>query len=59
MRKPRKRSHGFMGNIKASRRNAKLWRMIRAGTLQPMTKDEMRDAAAKGIVAVLKTTITD
>jgi hypothetical protein len=46
MRKSR-RQGPWHGNSNARRRNAKLWRMIRAGKIKPMTKAEMRDAIAK------------
>jgi hypothetical protein len=36
----------FRYNPKVAARNAKLWRLIRAGTLQPMTKAEQRNAYA-------------
>jgi hypothetical protein len=44
-----KRWKPFKLNPKVSKRNAKLHRMIRAGTLQPMTKDEMRKAADEAV----------
>lgn len=39
----------FWRNANAAKRNAKLHRMIKAGTLKPMTKEQMRIAAHHAI----------
>jgi hypothetical protein len=36
----------FKGNPKITRRNAKLWRLMKAGKVRPLTKAEMRYLAA-------------
>jgi hypothetical protein len=38
-----KRWYPFRGNRKIAARNAKLHRLIKAGKLQPMTKQQMRE----------------
>ena len=41
----------YLGNPKAQRRNAKLHRLIKAGTIKPLSKADMRKACDAAVVS--------
>lgn len=49
-----KRWFPFRGNLKAARRNGRLHRLIKAGVIEPMSKDDMRKACDQAVISTRK-----